>query len=172
MMFDWLFIVPPFTPSNKCFYKYIVPCLTARVKDVAGLRIIAYPACSCSLKGSAAVSCPQQSPCSVPLHRWALQSILYSRPDTRREAERPSCFPYLTLLSHFSEKQQRAARGLDVLPFGLSPALRANLARSDPRSGCRAGEVWAVLRQMDPGAVIPLLLCCSDGPDGRRQPPS
>ena len=50
--------------------------------------------------------------------------------------------------------------------------LRANLARSNPRSGCRAGEVWAVLRQMDPSAVIPLLLCCSDGPDGRRQPPS
>ena len=172
MMFDWRFILPPFTPPDKCFYKYIVACPAARVKDVAGLRITAYPACSCSLKGSAAVSYPQQSPCSVPLHRWALQHILYSRFDTRREAEEPSCFPYLTLLSHFSEKQQRAACVLNALPFGLSPALRANLARSHPRSGCRAGDVWAVLRQMDPGAVITLLLCCSDGPDGRRQPPS
>lgn len=171
-MFDWRFIIPPFTPPDKCFYKYIVACPAASVKDVAGLRITAYLAFSCSLKESVAVSYPRQSPCSALLHRWAVQHILYSRFDTRREAERPSCFPYLTLLSQFSEKQQRAARGLDVLPFGLSPALRANLARSHPRSGCRAGEVWAVLRQMDPGAVIPLLLCCSDGPDGRRQPPS
>ena len=58
MMFDWLSILPPFTLSNKCFYKDIVPCLTACVKDVAGLRIMAYPACSCSLKGSVAGSCP------------------------------------------------------------------------------------------------------------------
>ena len=65
-----------------------------------------------------------------------------------------------------------AARGLNALPFGLFPALRDNLAQSDPKSGCRAGDVRAVLRQMDPGAVIPLLLCCSDGPDGWRQPPS